>query len=54
MSYLSFYDPVRSAWKKADGKTYYHLEIPTNCQADIILPQGKKCQVESEIYDFIE
>lgn len=54
MSYLSLCGLVRSGWKKADGKTYYHLEIPTNCQADIILQQGKKCQVESGTFDFVE
>lgn len=51
-SYQSIYGLVESGWKKIEGKTSFHIEIPSNCDADIILPNGLTKKVGSGIYDF--
>ncbi len=36
--YNSVYGMVESRWEKQDGKTVYTISIPTNCEAEIRLP----------------
>ena len=40
--YKSVYGTVRSGWKKTDAGWTYEIEIPPNCTADILLPDGTK------------
>lgn len=51
-SYQSIYGLVKSGWRKEEGKTSFHVEIPSNCEADIVLPNGLTKKVSSGIYDF--
>lgn len=39
--YKSIFGTVKSGWKKEPDKFVYEFEIPSNCTADIILPDGK-------------
>ena len=39
--YKSVFGTVKSGWIKENGKYIYEIEIPANCTADIILPDGK-------------
>ena len=38
--YKSIFGTVKSGWIKEDGKYIYEIEIPANCTADVILPDG--------------
>lgn len=40
--YNSIFGEVKSGWAIKDGKATYTIEIPANCTADIILPNGEK------------
>ena len=40
--YNSVFGTVESGWAIKDGKAIYTIEIPANCTADIILPNGEK------------
>lgn len=40
--YKSVFGTVKSGWKKEKGKYIYEVEIPANCTADVILPDGKR------------
>lgn len=50
--YKSVFGTVKSGWEIKDGKTVYTVEIPANCTADIILPNGKMQTVTSGKYTF--
>ncbi len=39
-SYNSVYGLVESGWERKDGKVVYTVTIPSNCTAEIILPNG--------------
>lgn len=39
-SYLSPYGMVRSRWEKADTGIKFKIEVPSNCTAEIVLPDG--------------
>ena len=41
-SYKSVFGLIESSWEKKDGKTVYTVTIPANCEAEIILPGGRK------------
>lgn len=38
--YDSVFGTVASSWQKENGRYLYNIEIPSNCTADIILPDG--------------
>ncbi len=38
--YKSVFGTVKSGWERKDGKTVFTVEIPSNCTADIVLPNG--------------
>ena len=40
--YKSVYGTVKSGWKKEYGKTVFTVEIPPNCTAEFISPDGRK------------
>ena len=50
--YNSVYGLVKSNWKKENDTYKYHIEIPTNTCATIILPDGSKHEVNSGVFDF--
>ena len=38
--YNSIYGMVACSWKRTDEKTIYRVLVPSNCEADILLPDG--------------
>ena len=40
--YKSIFGTVKSGWKKRNDKYTYEIEIPANCTAEIVLPNGEK------------
>lgn len=50
--YKSIFGTVKSGWEQKDGKTVYTVEIPANCTADIILPNGETQTVTAGKYTF--
>ena len=52
--YLSVYGPVESGWKRENGKTEYTLSIPSNCSAEIRLPDGTEKTVGAGAYCFVQ
>ena len=50
--YKSVFGAVKSGWVKQDKGFVYEIEIPANCTADIILPDGTKQTVTSGKYTF--
>ena len=53
-SYNSVYGKIFSRWEKRDGKIIYSFTIPANCEAEIVLPGGKKGTVPAGEYHFEE
>ena len=41
-------------WIKENGKYIYEIEIPANCTADLILPDGKKETLLAGTYKITE
>ena len=52
--YRSVYGEVVSGWKKENGKTVYSVTIPANCEAEIVLPLGRRQTVTGGNYQFEE
>ena len=50
--YNSIYGKVACGWEKKDGKITYTVEIPANCTAELILPDGRKQTLSSGDYEF--
>ena len=50
-SYQSIYGKIVSRWKKEHGKLYWHVEIPANTKATILLPNNEVQELGSGIYD---
>lgn len=51
-SYDSVYGKMFVRWDKTDGGYKYKISVPSNCQADIILPDGRKQTVGAGEYEF--
>ncbi|MGN1373202.1 MAG: family 78 glycoside hydrolase catalytic domain [Candidatus Coproplasma sp.] len=51
-SYQSVYGNVESGWERKDGKTIFTVNIPCNCTAEIILPDGNKQTVGAGKYEY--
>ena len=51
-SYDSVYGNISVRWDKTDGGYRYKISVPSNCQADIILPDGRKQTVGAGEYEF--
>ena len=51
-SYDSVYGKIFVRWDKTDGGYKYKISVPSNCQADIILPDGRKQTVGAGEYEF--
>lgn len=52
MEYDSAYGKVSSAWFRTDGKVNFRISIPSNCVADVILPDGSTFACECGEYNF--
>ncbi|MGN1348961.1 MAG: alpha-L-rhamnosidase C-terminal domain-containing protein, partial [Acutalibacteraceae bacterium] len=50
--YKSIFGLVKSGWEVKDGKTVFTVEIPANCTADIVLPNGEKKTVSTGKFTF--
>lgn len=50
-SYDSVYGKMFVRWDKTDGGYKYKISVPSNCQADIILPDGRKQTVGAGEYE---
>ncbi len=50
--YDSVYGRVESSWRKEDGKQILDLSVPSNCTADVVLPNGQTNAVVSGRYRF--
>ena len=50
-SYDSVYGKIFVRWDKTDGGYRYKISVPSNCQADIILPDGRKQTVGAGEYE---
>ena len=51
-SYQSIYGTIVSRWKKAQGKLFWHVEIPANTTATVCLPNNETREIASGRYDF--
>ena len=40
-SYESVFGRIESRWERRDGKTTYTIDVPSNCEATIVLPSGR-------------
>ncbi|WP_418969883.1 alpha-L-rhamnosidase C-terminal domain-containing protein [Alloscardovia omnicolens] len=52
-SFQSEYGTIVCNWKKEVGQMFYHVEIPRNTTATIILPDGTEQEVGSGVYVFV-
>ena len=50
--YNSVYGMVESGWRKEEGKYHFKINIPSNCEADIQLPDGTSKTVGAGGYEF--
>ena len=50
-TYRSIYGPIVSRWHKANGKLYWHIEIPANTTAQACLPDGSTQTLGSGTHD---
>ena len=51
-TYKSLYGEVKSLWEKTDSGVKYEFEIPTNCTAEIRLPDGRTEKVGAGNFRF--
>ena len=51
-TYTSVYGRIVSRWKKAHGRLYWHVEIPANTKATLVLPGNEMVDVGSGNHDF--
>lgn len=52
-SFESPFGKIRSEWEKTSNGYRYHIEIPANTTASIILPDGQTYEAGSGIYEYI-
>lgn len=52
-SYNSVYGLIECGWERKDGQVVYTVIVPSNCTAQIILPDEKTETVGAGIYEFI-
>ena len=50
-SYNSIYGRIVSRWKKEHGRLYWHVEIPANTKATLLLPNDETLELGSGAYD---
>ena len=52
--YNSVYGLAESKWEKRDGKTVYTVVVPANCEAELVLPGGRRETLRAGEYVFEE
>ena len=52
-SFESVRGPVRTAWRRANGKATLDVEVPPNATAEIRLPDGRRFPVGSGTYRYV-
>ena len=52
--YTSVFGRITSKWEKAGGKITYTVDVPANCEAEIVLPQGLHETVGAGTWTFRE
>ena len=50
--YRSLYGTVKSSWKKTENGYEYHVEVPANTTAEVVLPDGQSRTVTAGRWDF--
>ena len=50
--YRSLYGKIRSKWEKANHEVKFIVEIPANCTAEVVLPDGRRETVEAGSHIF--
>lgn len=50
--YKSVFGTVKSSWKKEDEKIIYEIEIPSNCTAQVELPDGRSFNLKAGKYTY--
>ena len=53
-SYTSVFGKISSRWEKQDGKIAYTVDVPANCEAQIVLPSGRAETVGAGTWTFVE
>ena len=53
-SYTSVFGKITSRWEKQDGKITYTVDVPANCEAQIVLPSGRTETVGAGHWTFVE
>ncbi len=53
-SYNSVFGRIASGWERRDGKTTYTVDVPANCEAEIILPSGRTETVGAGLHFYTE
>ncbi len=53
-SYTSVFGKISSKWEKQDGKITYTVDVPANCEAQIVLPSGRTETVGAGHWTFVE
>ena len=53
-TYTSVFGRITSRWEKRDGKTSYTVDVPANCEAEIILPSGRTEAVGAGLHWYTE
>lgn len=51
-SYQSVYGLVVSGWKRGSDDTVFNVAIPSNCTADLLLPDGTRATLQCGAYTF--
>lgn len=46
------YGRIQAEWEKKDGEVLYRLEVPANCSATVVLPDGRCEDVGSGAHEF--
>ena len=52
-SYKSLYGEVKSRWEKTDSGVMFTFEVPTNCTAELHLPDGRAETVSTGRYEYV-
>ena len=53
-SYTSVFGKITSKWEKQNGKITYTVDVPANCEADIVLPSGRTETVGAGLHRYTE
>ena len=53
-SYTSVFGKITSRWEKQDGKITYTVDVPANCEAQIVLPSGRTETVGAGLHWYTE